>query len=114
MATLIDTANCLTKQKRNQGVTEAAVMIAVTSTAPLGPLSFCIASSAKSRWAELTLESCQTTSCNYPPEEAVGSSWVVQHRNQCLATYVILHDTDGERRMLWDISGKKSTSDGAV
>ena len=100
----------MTKQKRNQGASEAAIMTAVTSTAPLGSLSFCIASSAKSRWAELTLETCQTIPCDYNPEEAVASSWAVHHRNQCLANYVILHDIDGERRVLWDTSGVKLTS----
>ncbi len=107
MATIIDTANCLTKQKRNQGATQPAVMTAVTSTIPLGPLSFYITSSAKSLWAELTLDAGQTTPFDCDSDEVVASNWVVQHRNQSLARYAILHDSEGERRILWHVNSEK-------
>ncbi|GAX23772.1 hypothetical protein FisN_12Hh350 [Fistulifera solaris] len=108
MATLIDTANCLTKQKRNQVATQPAVMTAVTSSIPICPLSFCITSSAKSLWAELTLDAGQTTSPFIRnSDEVVASHWVVQHGNQCVARYVVLHDLEGERRILWDVNLEK-------
>lgn len=84
-------------------------MVAVTTTAPVGPLSFCIASSAKSRWVELALKSSPSTSCDYNPEEAVASRWEVHHRNKCLAEYAILQDLDGERRIVWETNEEKAT-----
>jgi hypothetical protein len=117
VATLIDTANCLTKQKRNQEATQPAVMTAVTFTAPMCPLSFCITSSAKSLWAELTLDAGQASSpfgCNNS-DEVVASHWVVQHSNQCVARYAVFHDLEGERRILWDVGwGKRGIKESVV